>query len=96
MNPSDVAPLIGSIFLITVSAAVILLRPIFKRLGIYLEVLAEERRRNLNQSPAERIDLARLTSTLDALDQRLSRIEDRQEFTDKLLAERNPAHLHKG
>ena len=93
MNPNDIAPLIIGVFFIVSTSAVILLRPIFKRLGTFLEVLAEERRRSLTPARTDQSDLARLTAALDNIDQRLTRIEDRQEFTDKLLAERDPARL---
>ena len=88
MSPGDVAPMVVMITGIIVGGLVLLLRPISKRLGTYLEVLAEERRRDLNASPMDRSDTARIASMLETLDSRLQRIEDRQDFTDKLLAER--------
>jgi hypothetical protein len=89
MNP-DVAPMMASIVLFIVTGAVILLRPITKRLGVYLEVLAEERRRTAVVEPA---DTQRIAALLEALDQRVARLEERQEFTDALLGDRQPRRL---
>jgi hypothetical protein len=85
MNPSDVAPLVVSVVITVVIGGVLLLRPITKRLGVYLEVLAEERRRTLSATPA---DTQRLVSVLESLDDRVARLEERQEFTDSLLVAR--------
>lgn len=88
MNPNDIAPMmLGIVFVLTV-AGVILLRPISKKLGEFLEVLAQERRAALKAQPLDRADAARITDLLENVDRRLSQIEDRQEFTDKLLVER--------
>ena len=88
MNPNDVAPMVIGVTFIVVTALVLLLRPIAKRLGAYLEVLAEERRRELASNPLDRADTARIATLLETMDQRLAHLEERQEFTDKLLAER--------
>jgi hypothetical protein len=69
---------------------VLLLRPITKRLGTYLEVLANERK---NMQAPPQIDEARLGNVLESLDQRMRRLEERQAFTDALLAGRKPAEL---
>ena len=90
MSPGDVAPMVMSVVLIVVVGAVVLLRPISKRLGTYLEVLAEERRRDFASKPASAVDTARIANVLEAMEQRMSRIEERQEFTDRLLVERPP------
>jgi len=88
MNPNDVAPLVlGVIFIVTVGG-VILLRPLMKKLGDFLEVLAAERRASLSEKPVDRVEAARIVTLLEQVDQRLSHLEDRAEFTDKLLAER--------
>ena len=88
MNPSDIAPMVIGIFFIVATAGVVLLRPITKRLGNYLEVLADERRRALTQQPIDRSDTAGLIHALESLEARLGQIEERQEFTDKLLSDR--------
>lgn len=89
MNPNDVAPMIMAITLFVTTGAVLLFRPITKRLGNYLEVLAEERRQMIqgHATPASP-DTARLISLMETLDDRLARLEDRQDFTDRLLTQR--------
>ena len=88
MNSSDLAPMVVAVMLIVSTAAVALLRPITKRLGSYLEVLAEERRRALAQTPMDRADAARLSAAVEALESRLGLLEEHQDFTNRLLAER--------
>ena len=90
MNPGDVAPMVLGVTFFVITGAVILFRPITKRLGTYLEVLASERR---STQPPPQIDEARLANVLDSLDQRMHRLEERQAFTDALLAGRKPAEL---
>jgi hypothetical protein len=74
--------------LITLIAAVsvvsiILLRPVSKHLGQYFEAKAEERRALGGRAPEE---WDRLFSALETLTQRLEALEERQDFTEKLLA----------
>ena len=88
MNPNDVAPMVIGVFFFVMSGAVLLLRPISTRLGKYLEVVAEEKRRQLAQTPLSRDDAARIATLLETMDHRLAQLEDRQEFTDKLLSAR--------
>lgn len=88
MNSSDIAPMVVAVFFIVSTAATVLLRPITKKLGTYLEVLAEERRRALSERPLDRSDTARLTAAMDALETRLGQLEEHQEFTNRLLSER--------
>jgi hypothetical protein len=87
MNPNDFAPMLIGIVLILTTGGVILLRPISKRLGAYLEVLAEERRQAL-QAPQTKTDSTRMLALLESMDDRMSRLEDRQDFTDRLLTKR--------
>lgn len=88
MDP-DFAPMLVSTVLIIVSGAVILLRPISKRLGVFLEVLAEERRRAAGMPQNHE----HLLATLESLDRRLTRLEERQEFTEALLLHRETPQL---
>jgi hypothetical protein len=62
---------------------VILLRPITRHLGKLLEAKAEERRALSGRAPE---DWDRLFSALDGVLDRLQALEDRQEFTEKLLS----------
>ena len=91
MSPGDVAPMVLGITFFVVTGAVLLFRPITKRLGYYLEVLANERKKPPAQLP--QVDEARIATVLDSLDQRLRRMEERQSFTDALLSGRKSAEL---
>ena len=86
MYPEIVYPSIVFSLFIVVGGLVILLQPISRRLGNYLELLIEERRRELRDQSIPAIDAGRITALLEAMEQRLAHVEERQEFTDKLLA----------
>lgn len=85
MDPGAIAPMVVSVVLIVTSGLVFLLRPIAKKLGNFLEVVAEEKRRQLAPQPMAREEASQIAGVLETLDQRLARLEERQEFTDKLL-----------
>ena len=87
MNSADIAPMAVAITFIVVTGLVVLLRPISKRLGVYLEVLAEERRRMMAAPPIPD-NSDRIATLLESMDHRMARIEERQDFTDRLLVER--------
>jgi len=70
-----------SVFLASV-VGVILLRPISKHLGRYLEAKAEEGRALPGRSKE---DLDRIFTLLEGVGDRLERLEEKQEFTDRLL-----------
>ena len=91
MNPGDVAPMVMGVTFFVVTGAVMLFRPITKRLGYYLEVLANERKQP--QAALPQVDETRLANVLESLDQRLRRLEERQSFTDALLSGRKTAEL---
>jgi len=73
-----VAIIVPVSFIIT-TGAVILLRPIARRLGEYLEVLAQEKRMAMRSD-----DSTRLQQALDEVSQRLALLEERVEFAEKL------------
>ncbi|NIP83314.1 MAG: hypothetical protein GWM90_30450 [Gemmatimonadetes bacterium] len=86
--------ILGTLLILT-PAAVILLRPVFRRLGDYLEAAAAEKRRGANgreltemRAALERFE-SRLTLTEERLDSRLSLTEERVDFQEKLLSDRN-------
>jgi hypothetical protein len=81
MDPSDIAPMVMGLTFMVVGGAVLILRPIAKRLGDYLETLAAARRAQV-QTPQDR----RLVETLERVEERLRLLEDRQDFTDAMLA----------
>jgi hypothetical protein len=62
--------------------SMVLLRPVSKHLGRYFEAKAEERRA-LGGRPPE--DWDRLFDALETMAGRLDSLEERQEFTEKLL-----------
>ena len=90
MDPETEAPMVASVVLFITVGAVILFRPITKRLGSYLEVLAEERRQPV--APPAAPD-ARVLDALESIERRMARLEERQAFTDALLASRKPGEL---
>ena len=75
---------LGVVFFV-MTGAVILLRPITKRLGNYLEVLAEQKR----EAPRP-IEDPRVLVALENIERRMARLEERQAFTDALLAGKKP------
>jgi hypothetical protein len=89
MDPGSIAPMVMAMTLFITTGLVLILRPISKRLGSYLEVLAEERRR-ANAAPP---DDTRVLNALENIERRMARLEERQAFTDALLAGRKPAEL---
>ena len=92
----DIAPMIMFMTLILTAGAVALFRPITKRLGSLIEVLAEEKRQALMKPAQRESDNARMLSILETMDERMSRLEDRQDFTDRLLTKRDQSVISKG
>jgi hypothetical protein len=90
MNPNDVAPMVMAVVLFVTAGGVLVLRPLTKRLGSYLDALAEDRRR---AKPVEQVPDPRLINALENLDRRLARLEERQDFTDALLSKKEPGRL---
>ena len=81
MNPSDIPPFIAAMTFMILGAGIILLRPLTRRLGDLLEVMVTDRRRASLAPP----DL-RVHETLSRIEERLRMLEERQDFTDSLLA----------
>ena len=86
----EMVPLAGMAlaFLITFTCVlavtgVILLKPLMRNLGNYLEAKADERR-GLRDRSADEWD--RLFDNLERFEDRLKAIEDRQDFTERLLS----------
>ncbi len=73
--------------LVITFGAVILLKPLMRNLGNYLEAKAEERK-GLGGRPQE--DWDRLFAGLEGLGSRLDALEERQDFTEKLLTRPKP------
>lgn len=70
-------------------AAVILLRPIAKHAGELLEQMALERKEG--RVPGE--DLERLRSAVETLSDRLQLVEERQDFTESVLHDRQDVEV---
>ncbi len=86
-----VAPMVMSIVLFLTIGGVLVLRPIAKHLGAYLEALT---RQQLEGGGRE--DVTQLREILETMNQRLTLMEERQDFTERLLEERNRKELPRG
>jgi len=76
----ELAPMLVAITMILTTGAVLLLRPVAKRLGDLLELMAKQRSGEIEAPKNERME-----QLLDALDTRLGLVEERLDFTDSLL-----------
>ncbi|MEN8145473.1 MAG: hypothetical protein ABFS14_11045 [Gemmatimonadota bacterium] len=76
-----IAPMVVALTLIVTAAGVYLLRPIMSRLGHLLEVMSKER---LGELPSRSED--RQLELLESLNARMSLVEERLDFTDRLLS----------
>lgn len=74
------APLILGVVLILTVGGVLILRPIARHLGALLEAMTRER-----LDPARNQELTHVREMLETMNQRLQLMEERQEFTDRLL-----------
>ncbi|NNF28121.1 MAG: hypothetical protein HKN73_12925 [Gemmatimonadetes bacterium] len=80
-----IAPMImGGVLFLTIGG-VLVLRPIATRLGSLLEVMARERA----ALPPE--EIRHLRDTMETINQRLSLMEERQDFTERLLGRGEPS-----
>jgi hypothetical protein len=75
-----VAPMLTAIVLFITVGGVAVLRPISKRIGDLLELYARDRQQGMQN------ELGQVRDLLETLDARLHLIEERQDFTDRLLA----------
>ena len=82
MDLEIIAPMVVAVLLILTIGGVILLRPISSRLGHLLEAMAKER-----QGPRIGEDLTRIRELLETMNGRISLLEERQDFTEALLAD---------
>lgn len=79
-----IAPMVVAIVMFLTIGGVLVLRPIAKHLGAYLEALTRQ-----SLEGDHRADMAQLRDVLETIDQRLHLLEERQDFNDRLLAERS-------
>lgn len=82
MELEILAPMLVAIVLILTVGGVVLLRPLSRRLGELLEVMARER-----EQPRLDRDVDRLREAVETLNGRLALLEERVDFTDALLAD---------
>ncbi len=81
MNPNDLAPLIGGVTLILSIAAVLIFRPLTKKLGDRIGTPP-----SLPPPPIDTSELTRVRQALEETTARLERIEQRLDFTERLLS----------
>ena len=74
--------ILGVVLFLTVGG-VLILRPIAKHLGAYLEALTRQK-----LEPGRQDELHHLRELTDTMSQRLNLIEERQDFSERLLEER--------
>ncbi len=84
MEGEILAPLILTVVLTLTVGGVILLRPIARRLGDSAELMLRDK-----QGGAEN-ELRRIGDLLETVDARMTLLEDRQDFTERLLASPGP------
>ena len=75
------ALVVPSLFIVTVGG-VIVLRPIASRLGILLEAMAREKSGSASE------ETRRLREAVETMNDRLSLLEERQDFTERLIGPR--------
>jgi len=75
-----VAPMIVSIVLILTVGGVVLLRPLARRLGALLDVMVLEKSRMSGMEDRS------LGDAIEAMNDRLALLEERQDFTERLIA----------
>ena len=76
----ELAPMLVAMTLILTTGAVYLLRPVAKRLGDLLELMAKQRAGEIEAPKSQQME-----QLLEAIDTRLGLVEERIDFTDSLL-----------
>lgn len=76
-----IAPMIVAIVLIVTVGGVLVLRPLAKRVSELLDVYAREQRSGLHG------EVGQLRDVLETMNARLQLMEERQDFTERLLAD---------
>lgn len=86
MDPDSIAPMIVAVTLILTTGGVVLLRPLAKRLGAFLDQATQEKLRGSNPRQAQTEE--RVLQLLEAMDARMGRLEERVNFTEAVLLSR--------
>lgn len=68
-------------------AAVLILRPLTKKLGVLLEAMTRER----THAGVEDTNTARIIGLMEHMNRRLDQIEERLDFTERLVSSRAPS-----
>jgi hypothetical protein len=84
MVDPGLAMTIVSVTGIVTTGAVLVLRPISKRLGGLLDAMAQQRLRPAPPPPPS--DMSQIRDLLTGIDQRLSLMEERQDFAEAILS----------
>jgi hypothetical protein len=80
-NPEVIAPVVVSVVFFVTTAAVLIFRPLTKRLGDRIATS-----RQPLPSPTDAAEVARLRQALEDTSARVDQLEQRLDFTEKLLA----------
>lgn len=88
MDWEFVAPMVTAITLFLSIAGVLIFRPLTKRLGDLIEITSQKR-----QGQVQSEEIARMTDLMGHISDRLERLEERQDFTERILQslERSPS-----
>jgi hypothetical protein len=81
MDWEVIAPMIAVVTLFLSAAGVLIFRPLTKRLGDLIEVTSRNR-----QTMGNPENLARLTEAVGRLAERIELLEERQDFTERVLS----------
>jgi len=79
MDWDNIAPMIVAVVLILTVGGVAVLRPIAKRISELLELYARDKQSGLEN------DVTQIRDLLETMNARLRLMEERQDFTDRLL-----------
>lgn len=85
-----IVPGVVAVVLLLTAGGVVLLRPLSKRLGELIEAVITEKRR---EHPDLEEHLSRIRDQLEAQNRRLSLLEERIDFTERLVERRSDARL---
>jgi hypothetical protein len=85
MDPGDIVPMVVIVTATVVTGGVLLLRPLARGLGDLVQLMIDERRARAAPAPPA-VETARVLDVLEGIETRLARLEERQTFTDALLA----------
>ncbi len=82
-NPAVIGPIAGAVMIVGIAfsvAGVMIFRPLTQQLGELIQQMRRDRQKRLEEA-----DIARITGLMEQLADRMGRIEERQEFTERVL-----------